>query len=160
MADYGIVVGIKDIKGNCQLEAYKEYLTADGLSFGSAGVRVGAGFGAKDHVSVTQSAVDVQLHAGKWTAELLQACYNLKKLGDVTLVQLAQAVDKAAEATPSVIQKLTLTNAMVTAISQTWTASEGSARTFNVTFEFDKILLEIDKKPADFTVKNTTTGAK
>ena len=159
MAEYGIVVGIKDIKGNCQLEGYKEQILAESVEFGSGASRVSTGFGAKDNVSVTQSAVNVVMNAGKWTAELMQACYNLTKLGDVTITQLAQAVDKASQAAPSVIQQVTLTNAMVTSVSQVWTPSDGVPRTVGVVFEFDKILLEIDKKPADFTVKNTTTGA-
>jgi len=159
MAEYGIVVGIKDIKGNCQLEGFKEQILADAVEFGSGAARVGTGFGTKDSVSVTQSSVSVTMNASKWTAELMQACYNLVKLGDVTITQLAQSVDKSSQGAPSVIQKLTLTNAMVTSVSQTWQPSDGVQRTIGVVFEFDKILLEIDKKPADFTVKNTTTGA-
>ena len=62
MAEYGIVVGIKDIKGNCQLEGYKDQILAEAVEFGSGASRVGTGFGAKDSVSVTQSSVNIVMN--------------------------------------------------------------------------------------------------
>lgn len=153
MAEFGIVVGIDKIKGNCKLADYKDYILAESLSFGSAAARISANFGAKDSVSVTQSSVTTTLAAGKWTPELFQACYNLTRIGDVKIIQLAQSVDKAAEASPSVLQKLTLSNAIITAADQNWGSGQ---RLVSVTLEFDKILLEINGKPADFVLRNFT----
>jgi hypothetical protein len=160
MAEYGIVVGFKNIKGNCQLEGYKEQLLGSDVTFGSSSHRTAVGGGLKNtRVSVDQSAITVHLLAGKWTAELLQALYDVKTVGDVTITQIAQAVDKNTTAAPTVIQKLTLTKAVLTNLSQGWSTADGP-RTIAVTLEFDKILLEIDKKPADFTLRNITEGAK
>lgn len=160
MAEYGIVMTIKDIKGNVALEGYKDAILVDNVSFGSAADRTSTGGNLKGaRTSVEQSAVNLSLAAGKWTAELLQACYIVKKLGDVVITQLGQSVDKNSTAAPTVIQKLTLTNAVVTGISQGWSANDGP-RTLGMSLEFDKILLEIDKKPADFTLRNITAGAK
>jgi type VI protein secretion system component Hcp len=157
MAEYGIVMKIKDIKGNIQLADYKENIGCLAVIFSSAASRTSAGFGAKDSTSVSVSPITVEIHAGKWTPEIMQACYNLSKLGDVVLTQLAQSVDKESKGTPTVLQTLTLTNARCIAVGQSFTGD--GDRTASLQFEYDKILLEIDKKPADFTVRNITEGA-
>ena len=157
MAEYGIVMKIKDIKGNIQLPDYKETIGVVALLFSSAASRTSAGFGAKDSTSVSVAPVTVEIHAGKWTPEIMQACYNLSKLGDVVFTQLAQSVDKESKGAPTVLQTLTLTNARCIAVGQTF-QGDGD-RTASLQFEYDKILLEIDKKPADFTVRNITEGA-
>ena len=84
--------------------------------------------------------------------------YDVVSIGNVTLVQLAQTVDKASTAKPTVVQKLTLTNAVVTSIQQGWDNGDG-ARSASVSLSFDKILFEIGTKPADFTLKNFTDKA-
>ena len=40
-------------------------------------------------------------------------------------------------------------------MSQAWTTQDGP-RTLSITFEFEKVLLDIDKKHADFTLRNIT----
>lgn len=157
MADYGIVVGIKDIKGNCALSDFKEFILGDVVSFGSSSSRSGKGI-TGTRISVDQTPVTVQIQAGKWVAEIQQACYVSKNVGDVTIVQLAQAIDKNSTAKPTVVQKLTLTNAAVVSVEQSWTVDD-QPRMVGVTFNFQKILLEIGTKPADFTLKNYTAGA-
>jgi len=157
MAEYGIVCKIKDIEGNIKVEGYDKTIGVHSLEFASAASRVGSGFGSKDSISVNASNVTVNIHAGKWTAEILQACYMLKKLGDVVFTQLAQSVDKESKAKPTVLQTMTLTNARCINVGQYFGGD--SERTASLVFEFDKILIEIDKKPADFTVRNITEGA-
>jgi hypothetical protein len=198
MAEYGIVIGIKDIKGNCALEGFKEHLLSSSVSFTSAtGPAQGAappaptaplatssataassaarpgsppppgasGSNSKTaakvrRLSVSQSAVTVTMPLGKWVAELQEACYLRKNLGEITLVQLGQAIDKNATAKPTVMQTLKLTNAVVTAITQSWMAGDGP-RVVGVSFLFEKFLLELgDKGPiADFTLRNFSAGA-
>lgn len=156
MAEYGIMVGIKDIKGNSQVPGFEDQILAMSASFGSNAQRTNVGGGAKgERSSVEQSAVTVEVLAGKWTAELLQALYSVATVGDVTITQLAQAVDKDAKGAPTVIEKLTLSKAVLTAVSQGWTTQDGP-RTLSITFEFEKVLLDIDKKHADFTLRNIT----
>jgi hypothetical protein len=157
MAEYGIMVGFKDIKGNSQLADFKEYIPASNCSFGSSSTRTGKGI-TNTRISVDQTPVTVQVLAGKWVAEIQNACYNVQNVGDVTIVQLGQAVDKASQAKPTVIQKLTLTKAVVVSVEQAWDTGD-SDRYVGVTFSFEKILLEIDKKPADFTLRNFSSGA-
>jgi type VI protein secretion system component Hcp len=157
MAEYGIVVGIKDIKGNCSLTDFKDNILAEAVSFSSSSMRSGKGI-KNTRISVDQSPVTVQILAGSWVAELQNACYICKNIGDVTITQLAQSVDKTTTAKPTIIQKLTLTKAVVVSVDQNWNTGDG-VRTAGVTFMFEKILLEIDKKPADFTLKNFTAGA-
>lgn len=162
MAEYGIVMGIENgkIQGNCQLEGYKGHILVDSVQFGSAASRTSVGGGLKNtRTSVDQSAVTVTFQAGKWTAELMQSLYSMAVLSEVTLTQIAQAVDKTAAGAPTVVQKLTLTNAVVTMLSQSWLDIPGP-RSAQLSFEFDKILYEIDTKPADFTLRNITEGAK
>jgi type VI protein secretion system component Hcp len=157
MAEYGIVLKINDIKGNIKVAGYEDTIGVLGLEFASAASRTGAGFGAKDSTSVTAAPVSATIHAGKWTAELLQACYNLKLLGDVVFTQLAQSIDKESTAKPTVLQTMTLVNARVTNVGLSF---EGDTqRVAGIQIEYDKILMEIGKKPADFTVRNTTAGA-
>ena len=158
MADYGIVMKLADIKGNIKVAGHEDTIGVLGIDFSSGAQRVGAGFGAKDSTSVSVSNVNVIIHAGKWTAELFQALYNLKKIGDVEITQLAQAVDKAAAAAPTVLQKIKLTGARLVNVAQTFDGDQD--RTASITFEFDKILWELDKKTADFVVRNITDGAK
>jgi type VI protein secretion system component Hcp len=157
MAEYGIVMKIKDIKGNIQLADYKECIGVLAVIFSSAASRTSAGFGAKDSTSVSVAPITAEIHAGKWTPEIMQACYNLTKLGDVVFTQLAQSVDKESKGTPTVLQTLTLTNARCIAVGQSFQGD--GERTASLQFEYDKILLEVDKKPADFTVRNVTEGA-
>lgn len=159
MAEYGILLGIKDIKGNCALADFKDHLIGFNVNFASSSFRAGSSIATR-RISVTQSHVAVTLGAGKWIAELQQACYVNKNLGDVTVVQLAQAVDKTATAKPTVLQKLTLKNAVVTSLDQAWMASDGP-RTVGMTLEFEKFLLEIGGSGpiADFTLRNFAEGA-
>lgn len=158
MAEYGIVMKINNIKGNIKVEGYAETIGCLNLSFTSAASRTSAGFGAKDSTSVSAAPINVAIHAGKWTAEIMQACYNLKKLGDVVFTQLAQSVDKEAKGKPTVLQTITLTGARCIGVSQVFEGG-GADRVATLTFEYDKILLESNKKPADFTVRNVTEGA-
>jgi len=161
MAEYGIVLAIKDIKGNCALEGHKDAILANSVSFGSSATRTSTGGNLKGaRVSVEQTSVSVDILGGKWVAELLNACYIVKKLGDVVITQLGQSVDKNTTAAPTVIQKVTLTNAVVVGVNQGWSAQDSGPRMVSLTFEFDKFLLDIAGKPADFTVRNITAGAK
>jgi type VI protein secretion system component Hcp len=157
MAEYGIVIGIKDIKGNCALADYKDFILAEAASFASSSTRMGKGI-TNTRISVDQSPVSVQMLAGKWIAELQNACYISKNIGEVKIHQLGQAVDKESQAKPTVIQSLTLTDAVVVSVEQGWSVDDGS-RIVGVTFNFAKILLEIGKKPADFTLRNFTAKA-
>lgn len=157
MAEYGIVIGIKDIKGNCALSDYKDFILADSASFASSSSRMGKGI-ANTRISVDQSPVSVQILAGKWVAELQNACYISKNIGEVKIHQLAQAVDKESQAKPTVVQSITLQDTVIVSIEQAWTVDDG-ARLVGVTFTFSKILLEIGKKPADFTLRNFTAKA-
>lgn len=160
MAEYGIVMGIDTIKGNCALSDYKDHLLVDSVSFNSAASRTSSGGGLKGtSTSVDQSPIEITVTAGKWTAELLQALYSVTDLGDVKIFQLGQAIDKTSTAAPTVIQKLTLSNAVLANVGQHWSASDGP-RMLTLTLEFDKILFEIGTVPADFTLRNITAGAK
>lgn len=160
MAEYGIVIGFEKIKGNCQLEGFKEYMLVDSVSFGSVSTRTSVGGTSiqNTRVSVDQSSVSLSMQAGKWTAELLQALYSVADVGKVTIAQLGQSVDKTSTAAPTVIQKLTLTKTVITSVSQNWVEAAGP-RQLALTLEFDKILFEIGDKPADFTLRNITEGA-
>jgi hypothetical protein len=200
MAEYGIVIGINDIKGNCVLEGFKDYLLSSSVSFGSttqpdqsaappppmtpaatssataatAGSSAARpmsppppvpGSNAKTaakfrRLSVSQSAVSVMLPLGKWVAELQEACYLRKNVGEITLVQLGQAIDKNATAKPTVMQTLKLKNAVVTGVQQSWGAGDGP-RVVGVSFLFEKFLLELGNKGpvADFTLRNFSAGA-
>jgi len=158
MAEYGIVMSIKDIKGNIQVDGYKETIGVHSAQFASAASRTSAGFGAKDSTSVSVAPIQVVINAGKWTAEIMQACYNLKKLGDIVISQLAQSVDKEAKGKPTVLQTMTLSGARCIGVAQQFEGGGGD-RSAVLMFEYDKILLEANKKPADFTVRNVTEGA-
>jgi type VI protein secretion system component Hcp len=157
MAEYGIVLAIEGIKGNCALKGYENGILVSSASFGSSSMRTG--YGVKDRrVSVDQSPISLQISAGTWVAELQQACYISKNLKKAIITQLAQPVDKKATAEPQVVQKVTLEKPVIVSIEQAWDSGDG-ARTASVTLMFEKILLEIDKKPADFTLRNFTAGA-
>jgi type VI protein secretion system component Hcp len=160
MAEYGIVAVIKDIKGNCQLDKYKDGILVESCSFGSSARRfaIGVNDATNARISVSQTNVTLTMLAGKWTVELFQALFASKKLGDVVITQIAQAVDKKATAEPTPIQKITLSNAHLTSLNNVWTEGAES-RQVTVEIEFDKILYEQGVKPADFTVRNVTTGA-
>lgn len=157
MAEYGIVLGIEGIKGNCALKGYENNILVETVSFGSMSMRTG--YGIKDRrITVEQTPVSLTITAGSWVAELQQACYISKNLKQAVLTQLAQGVDKKTTAEPSVVQKVTLTNPVIVSVEQSWTEMD-SPRVVGITLMFEKILLEIDKKPADFTVRNFTAGA-
>ncbi len=157
MAEYGIVMVVEGIKGNCALKGYEGGILAEAVNFGSSSTRTG--YGIKDRrISVDQSPVSLTIAAGSWVAELQQACYISKNLKKIVISQLAQAVDKKATAEPTVVQKLTLENPVVTHIEQSWDSGD-SPRVVSMGLMFEKILFEVDKKPADFTLKNFTAGA-
>lgn len=157
MAEYGIVMTIEDIKGNCALAGYEKGILAEAVSFGSSSMRTG--YGIKDRrISIDQGPVTISILFGSWVAEFQQACYISKNLKKAVIAQLAQQVDKKAEAAPTVVQKLTLTSPVVQSIDQAWDSGDGP-RLVNITFNFEKILFEIDTKPADFTNRNFTAGA-
>ncbi|MBX3207545.1 MAG: type VI secretion system tube protein Hcp [Labilithrix sp.] len=157
MAEYGIVLAIEGIKGNCALKGYENNILVESVSFGSMSMRTG--YGIKDRrLSIDQTPVTATISAGSWVAELQQACYISKNLKQAVLTQLAQGVDKKTTAEPTVVQKVTLTNPVIVSVDQSWTEHDGP-RIVGVTFMFEKILFEIDKKPADFTVRNFTAGA-
>jgi type VI protein secretion system component Hcp len=157
MAEYGIVLAIEDIKGNCAIKGYENAILTSSASFGSSSTRTGVG--VKDRrISVEQSPIQLQISAGTWVAELQQACYIRKNLKQAIITQLAQPVDKKATAEPNIVQKITLTNPVIVSVEQGWDSGDGP-RMVGLTLMFEKILLEIDKKPADFTLRNFTAGA-
>lgn len=160
MAEYGIVMKIAEIKGNCQLEGYKEGILVTTVSFGSAAIRMQTGMGSsKARTSVNQSAVTLTAMGGKWIAELQNALYTLQHFPTVEIVQLGQAIDATTVPAPEIIQKLTLTNAVLTSVDQSWSIDIGP-RQVSMSFEFDKFLLEIGQKPAAYVLRNITEGAK
>jgi type VI protein secretion system component Hcp len=157
MAEYGIVLGIEGIKGNCALKGYENNMLVDSVAFGSSSSRSGQGIKNRS-LTIDQTPVTLVISAGTWVAELQQACYVNKNLKKAVIAQLAQGVDKKTTAEPSIIQKVTLTNPVCISVEQAWT-SDDAPRMVNITFMFEKILFEIDKKPADFTMRNFTAGA-
>lgn len=162
VAEYGIVMKIEGpaIEGNCQLEDYNKAILIDSVAFGSSAIRTQVGTGtAKTRTSVTQSAITLTAAAGKWTAELMESLYKSSVFEKIQIVQLAQAVDKTTTAKPTEIQKLELTGAVITGVGTHWTDYD-SPRKVTLTIEFEKMLLTIDNKSADFTLMNITKGAK
>jgi type VI protein secretion system component Hcp len=161
MAEYGCLFQNAKIKGNVTLPDFKECIPLTTVTFSSSAMKTGVrkeGGVSVPKLSIEQSPVSFEMRAGKWLAELQQALYDVVSIGDVTIVQCAQTVDKASTAKPTVVQKITLTNAVVTSIQQAWDNGDG-ARSASVSLSFDKILFEIGTKPADFTLKNYTDKA-
>lgn len=159
-AEYGMMVHVAKIKGNVTLYGFKDGIVADHCSFSSSAHRAGDGkvAGAGGKLVIEQSAVLVDVRAGKWIAEFQQACYDASSVGDVVISQIGAVTDSKAEAVPAVLQKVTLTNAVVTSVQQSWDNGDG-ARSASISFSFDKILFEIGTKPADFTLRNITSKA-
>ncbi len=159
-ADYGLVVQIGKIRGNVTLSGFKDGIGATHCSFSSSAHRAGVGkvVGAGGKVVIEQSSVLVDVRAGKWIAEFQQACYDASSVGDVVISQIGAVTDSKADAVPAVLQKVTLTNALVTSVQQSWDNGDG-ARSASISFSFDKILFEIGTKPADFTLRNITAKA-
>lgn len=153
MAEYGIMMQINSIKGNVALSDYKDAIGVTQLAFSGSAVRHGTAVKSSDSTSVSVGAVNLIIHAGKWTAEILNALYNVTDLGDVTLTQLAQSVDSQASAAPTVIQKIVLSNTHVVACSQSIDGG-GVDRSAAVMLEFSHIVHTIDTKTADFITKN------
>jgi len=158
MAEYGIVMKIDTIKGNVQLADYADNIGVQAMSMVGSAMRSGTGVGAKDSVSVRVSQVAVTISAGKWTAELLNACYNLTNLGKVVLTQIAQSVDNTATAKPTVIQTITLDDCTIASCSQAMEGGGGD-RMASLTLEFSHITHAIDSKSADFQTRNINTKA-
>lgn len=157
MAEYGIVLQIDDIKGNCALSGYDKAILVENVTFGSSSNRTG--YGIKDRrISVYSSEVSLTVAFGPWCAEMQAACYHRKNLGKAIITQLAQQVDSKTTAEPTVVQKITLTNPVLESVSQSWDSGDGP-RLVIVSLNFEKILFEIDKKTADFTNRNFTAGA-
>lgn len=145
------------IQGNAESNGHKDAIPVQHVSFSSSAQKSGKkadGAGKVGKLSIEQSPVSVEIRAGKWVAELQQACYDQTPIGDVVLWQLGAVTEKGAE----VRQTLTLTNAVVTSVQQAWDNGDG-ARSASVSFSFDKILFKIGTKPADFTLRNITAKA-
>ncbi len=171
-AEYGLMVKIANIMGNVTLSGFADCIPAAHCSFSSSAHRTGTTKGGLAGVvadkeaasqgvpklSVQRSDVSLEIRAGKWLAELQQASFNVAPIGDVVISQLGQAVDTNAKAAPTVIQKITLTNAIVTSVQQDWDTGDGP-RSASISFSFDKILFEIGTKPADFVLRNITATA-
>lgn len=153
MAEYGIMLQIGTIKGNVALADYKEAIGVIGMNYSASAVRHGTAVKAADSTSVSVNSVNLIIHAGKWTAEILNALYNVTNLGDVTLTQLAQSVDSQASAAPTVIQKIVLSNTLITSCSQTIEGG-GTDRSAAITLEFSHIVHTFDAKTSDFITKN------
>jgi hypothetical protein len=161
MAEYGILAKIGEIKGNTTLDKLTDEIQTHSLSFGSgAAVTMVGSPVAKRHFSVTQSEITAIIHAGAWTAELLQALLHSTKFKEVKFTQIAQAVDATKEAKSDILQTLTLNNAVLTALNQEWTGDEGSARKCSLTFDFESMSMDIGGKLAGYINKNWTKGAK
>jgi type VI protein secretion system component Hcp len=153
MAEYGIVMQIQSIKGNIALSGYADAIGVHTLSFTASATRHGTAVKAADSTSVNVNDVNVLIHAGKWTAELLAALYNVTDLGDVTISQLAQSVDGQATAAPTLIQKIVLSHCHITAVAQAMEGG-GTDRDAALTLEFSHIVHSFDAKTADFITKN------
>lgn len=158
MAEYGIMLQVTNINGNVQLADYTNAIGVLSFAVGGSAVRHGTAVKANDSASVSVSGVTLLIHAGKWTAELLNALYNVTDLGDVTITQLAQSVDSQASAAPTVIQKFVLSNCHVTALSQSLEGG-GTDRMASVQLDFSHIVHTFDAKTSDFITKNWVAKA-
>lgn len=159
MAEYGIVLQIDDIKGNCALNNYEKAILVENIGFSSISMMTGYGI-ANRRITVDQTPISATIAFGPWAAEFQQACYTRKNLKKAIFTQLAQQVDSKTLAEPTVVQRITLTNPVIELVSHDWSVETGGgARLISVNFNCEKILFEIDKKTADFTNRNFTAGA-
>jgi hypothetical protein len=158
MAEYGIVMKLPKIKGPVQLAGdYKETIPVHNVSYASGSQRTHTGGGAKKTtISVQQADFSMVIPDGPWTAELLDAIYTPKALGDVLVYQLAQSIDTQSKAAPTLLQKLTLTNAALTGVAITWGSDNPE---IHIAMTCTKVLYNLDTKSADFILHMTTQDA-
>lgn len=104
------------IVGACEAAEYAQWLELSSLSFA-----VSASIQADEETGfVHQSGIELTLPFGPWIAEFQQRLYNGKELGDVTLVELTQAVDAAQGKTWKKVREVKLVHGWVEAISHGW----------------------------------------
>lgn len=105
------------IQGNCQASGYENFLTLETANLTSTASLSPA----EQTGDVYQSSITVVVHTGPWIAELEQAMYSGKNLGNVTISELAQVTDTANNKTWKKVRELKLTNAWIESMSLDWT---------------------------------------
>jgi hypothetical protein len=158
MASYGLLVKFPKIKGSTQLPApYTETVPALTVTYVASSERTATGGGAnKATVSVTQDDIQITVVDGPWTAEFLDAVYTPRALGDVEVMQVAQAIDAQTQGAGTTLQKLTLVNAVMTGCENSWKSGESGSTTVDIAITCEKILYEFGLKKADFILRNVT----
>lgn len=112
------------IKGNCQAAGYENYLILGFATLGSS-----ASISAQEITGdVYQSSVTVSVETGPWIAELEQALFSGKNLGNVTISELAQVTDAANNKTWKKVREIKLTNGWLESISVDWSGINTSTQ--------------------------------
>jgi len=104
------------IEGDCEAEGYEKFLKIENAAFNANAV-VTPG---EDTGSVYQSSITFMLPFGPWVAQLQQALFHGKDLGDVTICEVAQALDASNKKTWKKIREFTLKGGWVESISLNW----------------------------------------
>lgn len=131
------------IEGDCEAEGYEKQLKIDAPSF-SANATITPG---EDTGSVFQSGISFSLPFGPWVSQMQQALFHGKDLGDVTICEVAQALDAADKKTWKKVREFTLKGAWVESMSVSWA---GIGCDVGVTLQYTDITFSWGDKVAHY----------
>ena len=131
------------IKGNCEADGYAEWLKLEHISF-SVGAALTPG---EDTGSVHQSAITMVIPFGPWVAELQQRLFHGKELGDVEIVEIAQAVDAEKKKTWKKVRELKLVQGWVEGVNHGW---NGISPSVSVSLQYTDVTFSWGDKVAHY----------
>lgn len=117
------------IKGNCKADGYTDYLV-----LGMANLNASASLSNQEGTGdVHQSGISVAVETGPWIAEIEQAMYSGKNLGDITISELAQVTDAANNKTWKKVRELKLVGGWIESCAL---SMDGIHSSFEVCFQY------------------------
>jgi hypothetical protein len=141
---------VDTIEGTCEAAGYEKQLKLDMASFNVNAVITPG----EDTGSVYQSGITVSVPFGPWIAQLQQALFHGKDLGDVTITEVAQALDADKKKTWKKVRELTLKGAWIESMGHSWTGISGG---YEMTLQYTDITFGWGDKIAHYNRSEKTT---
>lgn len=131
------------IEGDCEAEGYTKQLKIESASFNANAV-IASG---EETGTVFQSGITFMLPAGPWAVQFQQALFHGQDLGEVTIAEVAQALDGDNKKTWKKVREMKLLGAWVESMSASWSGIHSS---YTISLQYTDITVSWGDKVAHY----------
>ena len=144
-----LLLKVTEITGDSKAEGYTDQIVLDAASFGATSiVQAESNTG-----TVSQASLQCSVTFGPWVADIQQALFHGKDLGEVTLTELEQQADPTNKKVWKKVREVKLTDAFFEAMSHSWSGINTSV---SFAINFVNIVYNWGDKVAHYNTDETT----